>query len=62
MTSEEKVLAEIKERITELFTKIAELKVAEEERKAFEHEKSLYQIKIDDYKKHRDALLKRENG
>jgi hypothetical protein len=60
MTSEEKVLLEIKEKISELFSKITELKVTEQERKAFEYEKSLYQAKIDDYKRHKEALLKRE--
>lgn len=60
MTPEEKVLTELKEKIGVLFLKIQELKVTEEERKAFEHEKSLYQLKIDDYKRHKEALIKRE--
>jgi hypothetical protein len=60
MTSEDKVLSEIKDRINELFIKIAELKVTEDERREFEYEKSLYQVKIDDYKRHKEALAKRE--
>lgn len=60
MTPEEKVLAEIKEKIELLFQKIAELKVTEEERRQFEYDKSDYLVKIADYKKHRDALIERE--
>ena len=60
MTPEEKVLEEIKERITELFAKIAELKVTEEERKAFEYAKSQFQFRLDDYKKHKAMLEERE--
>jgi hypothetical protein len=60
MTPEDKVLSEIKDRINELFIKIAELKVTEDERREFEYEKSLYQVKIDDYKRHKEALAKRE--
>ena len=56
MTPEEKVLEELKEKISLLFAKIAELKVTEEERAGFEYEKSLYQQKIDDYKKHKRML------
>ena len=59
MTSEEKVLEELKEKIRELFSKIAELKVTQEERRVFEYEKSLYQAKVDDYKQHKEALEKR---
>ena len=65
MTSEEKVLEEIKERITELFAKISELKVTEEERRLFEYEKSIFQARLDDYKKHKKALEERyklDNG
>jgi len=60
MTPEEKVLEEIKERIKELFTRIQELRVTEDERRAFEYEKSLYQAKIDDYKRHKKTLEERE--
>ena len=60
MTSEEKVLAELKEKIGLLFIKIAELKVTEEERKKFEIERTQYQVLIDDYKRHKEALIKRE--
>ena len=59
MTSEEKVLVELKEKIGLLFIKIAELKVTEEERKKFETEKAEYKILIDDYKRHKEALMKR---
>jgi hypothetical protein len=59
MTSEEKVLEELKEKITLLFIKIAELKVTEEERKEFEKEKAGYKRLIDDYKRHKEALEKR---
>ena len=60
MSSEEKVLAEIKEKILTLFAKIAELKVSESERRSFEREKSEFQIRLDDYKKHKAALIERE--
>ena len=60
MTSEEKVLEELKEKIGLLFIKIAELKVTEEERKKFEAERVQYQVLIDDYKRHKEALIKRE--
>ena len=60
MTAEEKVLEELKEKIHILFDKIAELKVTQEERRAFELEKTNYKILIDDYKRHKEALLKRE--
>jgi len=61
MNSEEKVLDEIRKNIDLLFHKIAELKVAEEERKAFEKEKADFQLRIDDYKKHKLALDEREH-
>jgi hypothetical protein len=61
MTSEEKVLIEIKEKIELLFTKIAELKVTEQERKDFEKERDSFQERVDDYKKHKLALDKRWN-
>ena len=60
MTPEEKVLAEIKEKITELFGKISELKVTEQERRDWIKEKAEYQGKIADYKKHKKALEERE--
>ena len=56
MTSEEKVLEEIREKINLLFQKIAELKVTEDERKAFIKEKADYQVLINDYKLHKKAL------
>lgn len=59
MTSEEKVLLELKEKIGELFLKISELKVTEEERQAFIKEKEEYQALISDYKKHKEAFEKR---
>ena len=59
MTSEEKVLAEIKEKIQELFGKISELKVTEQERIDWIKEKAEYQGKIDDYKKHKKAFEER---
>ncbi len=60
MTSEERVLEELREKINLLFHKIAELKVTEDERRAFEEEKSGFQKRLDDYKKHKLALEKRE--
>ena len=60
MTSEEKVLEELKEKINLLFQKIAELKVTEEERRAFEVSKITFQVRLDDYKRHKLALEKRE--
>lgn len=60
MTPEEKVLSEIKDKINLLFSKIAELKVVEAERKSFEDEKALFQVRIDDYKAHKKALEERE--
>ena len=61
MTSEEKVLEEIKEKIKLLFTKIEELKVTEKERLDFETERDTFQLRVDDYKKHKLALEKRWN-
>lgn len=60
MTSEEKVLEELKEKINLLFHKIAELQVTKDERRAFEYEKSIFQKRLDDYKKHKLALEERE--
>ena len=60
MTPEERVLEEIKEKISLLFTKIAELKVTEQERKSFDKDKEDYTRLIHDYKKHKAALLERE--
>jgi len=60
MTSEDKVLAEIKEKIQALIEKIVELKVTEDERKAWEEEKRNFQARIDDYKIHKRALEERE--
>jgi len=62
MNSEEKVLAEVKEKINLLFQKIAELKVTEGERRVFEEEKGKYRYLIEDYKKHKAALIKREQN
>jgi hypothetical protein len=59
MSSEEKVIEEIKDKINLLFSKIAELRVTEVERQAFEAEKAQYKILIDDYKAHKAALEKR---
>lgn len=56
MTSEEKVLAEIKSEIGLLMLKIKELIVTEIERVEFDKEKADYQILIVDYKKHKKAL------
>ena len=61
MTSEEKVLAEIKEKIGELFIKIEELRVTKKERLDFENDKAQYKLLIDDYKRHKAALEKRWN-
>jgi hypothetical protein len=61
MTSEEKVLEELKEKITLLFNKISELKVTEAERKLFEEEKATFQVRLDDYKKHK-AMLEEKYG
>ena len=61
MTPEEKVLIELKEKIELLFTKIAELKVTEQERLDFEKERDNFQERVDDYKKHKLALDKRWN-
>jgi len=60
MTSEEKVLEELKEKIRELVSKTSELKVTEDERRAFEYEKSTFQSRLDDYKAHKKALEERE--
>ena len=60
MTPEEKVLEELKEKINLLFTKMAELKVIEAERRAFEADKAAYKVLIDDYKRHKKALEERE--
>jgi hypothetical protein len=60
MTPEEKVLAEIQEKILVLMDYLAQIKVAEDERIAFEKEKREYKILIDDYKKHKAALIRRE--
>lgn len=61
MTSEEKVLEDLKEKIGVLFEQITKLKVTEEERKRFEQEKATFQIRIDDYKKHK-AMLEEKYG
>ena len=60
MTSEEKVLAEIQEKIALLFTKIEELRVTEQERREFDKDKQEYIDKIHDYKRHKAALIERE--
>jgi hypothetical protein len=60
MTPEERVLEELKEKINLLVAKIAELKVTEEERKEYEEEKRTFQMRLDDYKKHKKALEERE--
>jgi len=60
LTSEDKVLKEIEDKIKLLFSKIEELKVTERERNEFEMQKTQYKVKIDDYKRHYEALLKRE--
>lgn len=60
MTPEEKVLNDITGSISKLFSLIAELKVTEEERKAWNKEKFEYEGKIADYKKHKAALELRE--
>lgn len=67
MGAEERVLNEINEKLAELFKKIAELKVTENERFAFkkaqqelEQRTTEYQTKIADYKRHRAFLDKKE--
>ena len=60
MTSEEKVLEDLKEKIALLFQKITEVKVTEAERKAFNEERDKFQARLDDYKRHKAALEKRE--
>ena len=59
MTPEEKVLYELKEKISLLFIKIGELKVTEQERASFEKDKENYLLKIHDYKAHKSALENR---
>ena len=59
MTSEDKVLKEIQDKINLLFQKIGELKVTEDERKAFIDSQADYLVKIADYKKHKLAFDKR---
>jgi cell shape-determining protein MreC len=59
MTSDEKVLNEIKEYFTKIIEKIAELKVTEQERQLFEKDKEDYIKLIHDYKKHKAALLEK---
>ena len=56
MTSEERILEEIKEKIKKLWELIAELKVTEEERKAWEDSKLEFQARLDDYKLHKKRL------
>ena len=64
MTSEEKVLNEIKKSIGTAMLKLQEItdrkKELAKERELFEKEKAEYQIKIIDYKKHKKALEARE--
>lgn len=60
MTPEEKVLLEIKEKINLLFEKIAELKVTEDMRRAFDAERAKYQVLVDDYKTHKEQQDLRE--
>ena len=60
MIPEERVLAEIKEYLTQLILKINELKVTEQERKSFDKDKEEYTKLIHDYKRHKAALIKRE--
>ena len=60
MTSEEKVLEELKEKITLLIQKIVELKVTEKERRDFEAERDKFYLRVADYKRHKAALEKRE--
>jgi hypothetical protein len=60
MTSEEKVLEELKEKINQLFIKIQELKVTEQERASFEKDKTDYIALIHDYKRHKAAFEERE--
>lgn len=59
MIPEEKVLAEIKENITKLFSLIAELKVTEREREDWNKAIHEYKTKIEDYKRHKAAFEER---
>ena len=61
MTSEEKVLNELKEKIALLFQKIQDLKVTEKERANFEKMRDTFQFRLDDYKKHKKAFEERVN-
>ncbi len=60
LNSEEKVLREINEKLTLLFTKINEMKVTRSEREEFESQKEEYNRKIRDYKLHKENLDRRE--
>ncbi len=60
LNSEEKVLRDINEKLTLLFTKINEMKVTRAEREEFERQKDEYLRKIRDYKLHKENLDRRE--
>lgn len=60
MTPEDKVLDAIKQSIRTMAEQINQMKVTREEREAFEKTKSEYRLLVEDYKKHKEALIKRE--
>ena len=60
MTPEDKVLDAIKQSFRTMAEQINQMKVTREEREAFEKTKSEYRLLVEDYKKHKEALIKRE--
>jgi hypothetical protein len=60
LTPEDKVLDAIKQSIRTMAEQINQMKVTREEREAFEKTKSEYRLLVEDYKKHKEALIKRE--
>jgi hypothetical protein len=56
MTSDEKVLAEIKDHLKQLGDMIVKMQVSKEERDEFEKQKAEYRVLIDDYKLHKKTL------
>jgi len=60
LTPEDKVLDAIKQSFRTMAEQINQMKVTREEREAFEKTKSEYRLLVEDYKKHKEALIKRE--
>ena len=60
MTPEDKVLEAIKQTVRTMADQINQMKVTKEEREAFEKTKAEYKLLVEDYKIHKEALIKRE--